>query len=319
MMSYQEINEFLTSFNINSYNRTQIGNSKQLIITIYEFLSKLNINKSNIDTIISNIAYLNKDNTNIALYLELLSKSLCFAHSYDLKEVLKAVKEIHDIYYKNSALIPLEEYIHDTTDERIRKLFLNRNSKYLMKNFESPEALKAVGDLKFASAIALDSKEYKEFLSYIDEFEKFQDFYSPLLMFKTYNKVRKELKNEKRLFWDILFGNEYLVALTKHSMPTKDIFKKNIYSNYKKKPSKQIAIQLDLFSYLEEDEEDSTYITEDINAFQLCTIFNSNELPDFEEEKDLLLYYMNLIKGKETIVLPKLKTNKVVSYQYKLN
>ena len=48
MMSYQEINEFLTSFNINSYNRTQIGNSRQLIITIYEFLSKLNINKSNI-------------------------------------------------------------------------------------------------------------------------------------------------------------------------------------------------------------------------------------------------------------------------------
>ena len=69
MMSYQEINEFLTSFNINSYNRTQIGNSKQLIITIYEFLSKLNLSKSNIDTIISNIAYLNKETTNIALYL----------------------------------------------------------------------------------------------------------------------------------------------------------------------------------------------------------------------------------------------------------
>ena len=320
MMAYQEINEFLTSFNINSYNRTQIGNSKQLIITIYEFLSKLNLNKSNIDTIIINIAYLNKDNTNIALYLELLSKSLGFAHSYDLKEVLKSVKEIHDIYYKSSSLIPLEEYIHDTTDDRIKKLFLNRNSKYLMKNFESPEALRAVGDLKFASAIALDSKEYKEFLSYIDEFEKFQDFYSPLLIFKTYNKVRKELKNDKRLFWDILFGNEYIVALTKHSMPTKDIFKKNLYSNYKKKnTSKQIAVQLDLFSYLEEDEEDTTYITVDINTFQLCTIYNSNELPDFEEEKDLLLYYMNLIKGKETIVLPKLKSNRVSSYQYNLN
>jgi hypothetical protein len=164
-MSYQEINEFLTSFNINSYNRTQIGNSRQLIITIYEFLSKLNINKSNIDTIISNIAYLNKENTNIALYLELLSKSLGFAHNYDLKEVLKIVKEIHDIYFKSSALVPLEEYIHDTQDERIRKLFLNRNNKYLMKNFESSEAIKAISDLKFASAIALDSKEYEEFLS----------------------------------------------------------------------------------------------------------------------------------------------------------
>lgn len=320
MMSYQEINEFLTSFNINSYNRTQIGNSKQLIITIYEFLNKLNINKSNIDTIISNIAYLNKETTNIALYLELLSKSLGFAHDYDLNEVLKTVKEIHDIYYKSSVLVPLEEYIHDTTDERIRKLFLNRNNKYLMKNFESTEALNAIGDLKFASAIALDSKEYKEFLSYIDEFEKFQDFYSPLLVFKTYSKVRKQLKNNKRLFWDILFGNEYVVALTKHSMPTKDIFKKNIYSNYKKKTSsKQVSIQLDLFSYLEESEEDSIYIKEDINSFQLCTIYNSNELPNYEEEKDLLLYYRRLIKGKETITLPKLKTNKVASYQYKLN
>lgn len=320
MMTYQEINEFLTSFNINSYNRTQIGNSKQLIITIYEFLNKLDLKKDNIDTIISNIAYLNKETTNIALYLELLSKSLGFAKQYDLKEVLKRVKEIHDIYYKSSAIVPLEEYIHDTTDERIRKLFLNRNNKYLMKNFESPEAINAIGNLKFASAIALDSKEYKEFLSYIDEFEKFQDFYSPLLVFKTYNKVRKQLKNEKRLFWDILFGNEYVVALTKHSMPTKDIFKRNLYSNYKQKQSsKQIAIQLDLFSFLEEDEEEGQYITEDINSFQLCTIYNSNELPDFEEEKDLLLYYMRLIKGKETIVLPKLKTNKIASYQYKLN
>jgi hypothetical protein len=213
MMTSQEINDYLTAFNINSYNRAQIGNSKQIIITIYEFLNKLNISKQNIDIIISDIAYFNKDKTNIALYLELLSKSLGFAHSYDLKEVLKIVKEIHDIYFKSSALVPLEEYIHDTEDERIRKLFLNRNNKYLMKNFESSEAIKAIGDLKFASAIALDSKEYKEFLSYIDEFEKFQDFYSPLLVFKTYNKVRKDLKNDKRLFWDILFGNEYVKRL----------------------------------------------------------------------------------------------------------
>ena len=321
MMSYQEINEFLTSFNINSYNRTQIGNSKQLIITIYEFLSKLNLNKSNIDTIISNIAYLNKDTTNIPLYLELLSKSLGFAHSYDLKEVLKTVKEIHDIYYKNSADIPLEEYIHDTADEKIRKIFLNRNSKYLLKIFESPEALSAIGDLKFASAIALDSKEYKEFLSYIDEFEKFQDFYSPLLVFKTYNKVRKQLKNDKRLFWDILFGNEYVVALTKHNMPTKDIFKKNIYSNYKKKKksSKGISIQLDLFSDLEDYSEVPHYIQDELSNFQLCTIFNSKDLPDYIDEKDLLLYYLRLVKGKDAISIPKSKKRNISTYQYNLN
>ena len=257
MMTSQEINDYLTSFNINSYNRAQIGNSKQLIITIYEFLNKLNLKKDNIDIIISEIAYLNKDKTNIALYLELLSKSLGFAHTYDLKEVLRTIKSIHDLYFSSSALIPLEEYIHDTSDERIRKLFLNRNSKYLLKSFESNEALIAISDLKLASAITLESKEYKEFLSYIDEFEKFQDYYSPLLVFKTYNKVRKNLKVSKRLFWDILFGNEYVVALTKHNMPTKDIFKKNIYSNYKKKKksSKGISIQLDLFSYLADEED----------------------------------------------------------------
>ena len=320
MMTFQEINEFLMSFNINSYNRTQIGNSKQLIVTIYEFLNKLSIKKENIDTIINNIAYLNKEKTNIALYLELLSKSLGFAHNYDLKTVLNTVKEIHDIYYDSSAIIPLEEYIHDTTDERIRKLFLNRNNKYLTKSFESNNALKAIADLKFASAIALDQKEYKEFLSYIDEFEKFQDFYSPLLVFKTYNKVRKQLKGEKRLFWDILFGNEYVVALTKHNMPTKNIFKKNIYSNYKnKKATNQISIQLDLFSYLADEEDSSNFITEDINTLQLCTIYNSNDLPDYEEEKDLLMYYEKLIKGRESITLPKLKNKRVSSYQYNLN
>lgn len=319
MMSYQEINEFLTSFNINSYNRTQIGNSKQYIITIYEYLKKLNINATNINLIMSNIAYLNKETTNIALYLELLSKSLGFAHNYDLKEVLKTVKEIHDIYYKNSVLITLEEYIHDTTDERIRKLFLNRNNKYLIKNFESPNSLTAIADLKLACAITLDSKEYKEFLSYIDEFEKFQDFYSPLPLFKTYNKIRKKLKNDKKLFWDILFGNEYVVALTKHNIPVKDIFKKNIYNNVKpNKTQKKAPVQLDLFTYLEDTIDDSEHIVEDIKSFQLCTIYNSNKLPEFKEEKDLLLYYKNLIKGKETIILPKLKNTKVVSYQYNL-
>lgn len=321
MMTSQEINDYLTSFNINSYNRAQIGNSKQLIITIYEFLNKLSLKKDNIDIIISEIAYLNKDKTNIALYLEILSKSLGFAHTYDLKEVLRTIKSIHDLYFSSSALIPLEEYIHDTSDERIRKLFLNRNSKYLLKSFESNEALIAISDLKLASAITLESKEYKEFLSYIDEFEKFQDYYSPLLVFKTYNKVRKNLKVSKRLFWDILFGNEYVVALTKHNMPTKDIFKKNIYSNYKKKKksSKGISIQLDLFSDLEDYSEVPHYIQDELSNFQLCTIFNSKDLPDYIDEKDLLLYYLRLVKGKDAISIPKSKKRNISTYQYNLN
>ncbi len=322
MMTYKEINEFLTSFNTTSYNRSQIGNSKQIIISIYEFLKKLNISKESIELIISNIAYLNKDNTNIALYLELLSKSIGFATQYDLREVIKVVHEIHDIYYESSANILLEEYLHDTADSRIKKLFLNRNNKYLNKKFESDIALSAVSDLKFASAIVLDQKEYKEFLGYIDNFENYQDSYSPLLVFKTYKKVRKQLKEEKRLFWDILFGNEYVVALSKHNMSISDIFKNNIYTKKQKSTSvsKQMSVQLDLFSYLEEsDNEEIININEDIKYFQICTIYNSNNLPDFTEEKDLIMYYEKLLNNKDLIILPKLKNNTISAYQYELN
>lgn len=323
MMTYKEINEFLTSFNTTSYNRSQIGNNKQIIISIYEFLKKLNVSKENIDIIISNIAYFNKDNINIALYLELLSKSIGFATQYDLREVIKVVKEIHDVYYNSSSNILLEEYLHDTSENKIKKLFLSRNNKYLSKSFASKVSLDYVSDLKLASAIALNQKEYKEFIGYIDSFESYQDSYSPLLVFKTYLKVRKSLKEEKRLFWDILFGNEYIVALNKHNMPINEIFKKNIYSTSKRKTedtSKQVSVQLDLFSYLEESEEEEILtINEDLNSFQLCTIFNSSDLPDYNEEKDLIMYYEKLLNNKNMIVLPKLKNQMVTAYEYELN
>ena len=322
MMTYKEINEFLKSFNTTSYNRSQIGNSKQLIISVYEYLNKLNISKENIDIIITNIAYLNKDDINIALYLELLSKSIGFATSYDLREVIKVVKEIHDVYYPESTDILLEEYLHDTADSRIKKLFLNRNNKYIGKNFQSDEALIHISELKLACAISLDQKQYKEFIGYIDNFEMYQDSYSPLLIFKTYNKVRENLKEEKRLFWDIYFGNEYTVALTKHNMPINEIFKENLFNSRKNKStSKHLSVQLDLFSYLEESDssEEVININEDIKSFQLCTIYNSNDLPDFDKEKDLLIYYEKLLNSKDMIVLPKLKNNTISAYQYELN
>lgn len=328
MLTYKEIMEFLSSFNHNSYNRSQIGNSKQLIINIYEYLNKLNLSKETLDILISNIAYLNKDNINISLYLEILSKSIGFATIYDLREVIKVVKEIHDIYYENSNKIPLEEYLHDTNEVRSKKLFLNRNNKYLIKNFDTENTLNYIADLKLASAIVLESKEYKEFLNYIDNFENYQDGYSPLLVFKTYNKVRKHLKEEKRLFWDILFGNEYIVGLNKHNMPINEIFKKNIYKqNKEKEESKENTIQLELFSYLDEDsletdmseETKKINIADDIKSFQICTIYNSKSLPDFEEEKDLLLYYEKLLSKKDMIILPKLKNKNVSSYLYEVN
>lgn len=320
MLTYQEINEFLMSFNTDSYNRRQIGNNKQLIVSIYEFLNKLNLSKDTIDILLSNIAYLNKDDINIALYLELLSKSLGHFESYDPSEVIQVVKEIHDIYYKSSYKLPLEEYLHDTNENRTKKLFLNRNNKYLIKNFESTTAISYVSDLKLAAAIALESKEYKEFVGYIDNYEMYQDSYSPLLLFKTYNIVRESLKEDKRLFWDILFGNEYMIALAKHNIPIKDIYKKNKFKKKNnRKSSKQVPLQLDLFTYEEFVPEPVITISEDISVIQISTIYNTDAILDFDKEKDLLLYFEKLLSNKEVIVLPKLKNKTSNAYIYEMN
>ncbi len=319
MMTYKEINEFLASFKSDSYNRKQIGNNKQLIISVYEYLNKLGLSKETTEIIISNIAYLNKDSINISLYLELLSKTLGFLKTYELKDIINIVREIHDIYNKSSANIPLEEYLHDTQDTRIRKLFLNRNNKYILKNFNTSSSINYVCDLKLAAAISLSKKDYNEFITYIDEYEKFQDSYSPLINFKTYNKIREHLKDNTLLFWDTLFGNEYVVALTKNNIELKEIYKANIYSQYScKEAEREQSIQLDLFSY-QETEEKIDLISEDIKAFQLCTIYNSTNLPEFNEEKDLLFYYKGLLNKKDAITLPKLKTQKSNAFLYDMN
>lgn len=322
MMTYKEINEFLTSFKPDSYNRSQIGHNKQLVISIYEYLYKLNISKENINVLISNIAYLNKDNLNIPLFLELLSKSIGFMNSYELKDVIDAVKEIHDLYFENAARISLEEYLHDTTDNRLRKLFLNRNNKYLVKNFNSANIINYICDLKLAAAIILDQKDYKEFIAYIDNFEKNQDSYSPLIIFKTYNKVRKQLKEKTLLFWDIFFANEYVVAFNKHSIEITDIYKENIYNKKERKSSNlSEPIQLDLFSNTEEIEESSNVldIKEDVKIFQFSTIYNSRDLPKFDKEKDLLMYYKKLLDNKDLMTLPKLKNQSNGAFLYDIN
>ncbi len=317
MMTYKEINAFLSHFNTNSYNRSQIGNDKQIIIAIYEFLQKLNISKETIEILISNIAYLRKDRLNISLYLELLSKSLGYINNYELSDVIKVTKDIHDIYYDSVDEIPLEEYLHDTSDTRISKLFLNRNNKYIEKFFLSDESYEYLAELKLIAAIKLDKNEYKEFIGYLEDFEKYQKSYSPLLVFKTYNALRKNLKNNTQLFFDILFGNEYLVGLNKNSIQIEEIYKKNIFTE-KKHPVKVIEpVQLDLFSYQEETKE--TEIKENINCFQICSIYNASELPDYEEEKDLLLYYNHLLNNKELIILPKLKNQTAPRYIYETN
>ncbi len=316
MMTYQEINEFLSHFNTNSYNRSQIGNDKHIIITIYEYLTKINVSKETIEILINNIAYLRKDNLNISLYLELLSKSLGYVNEYDLKDIIKVTKDLHDIYYKNSPKYDLDDYIHDTSEVRLTRLFLNRNNKYLEKVFENNDVADYLCSLKFISAIELEKNDYKEFIGYLEDFKQYKDQYSPLLVIKTYEKLRDQLNSINRLFWDIYFGNEYLVALNKNNIPVEDIYSKNIFKyNNTNKKQLSVPIQLDLF----EVEEPKPVIKEDIKCLQVCSIYNSIELPEFEEEKDLLMYYKNLLDDKQVIILPKLKNNKRHTYIYELD
>ena len=77
-----------------------------------------------------------------------------------------------------------------------------------------------------------------------------------------------------------------------------------------------MPVQLDLFSYQEDQEP---VVNENINYLQVCSIYNMSELPEFEEEKDLLMYYKNLLEDKEIIILPKLKSSTKQTYIYELN
>lgn len=304
MSTYEEINKFLSQFKTDSYNREQIGNNKQLIIKTYEYVTKFKVYKRQAETIINNIAYLKKDSVNIPIYLELLSKSIGYLDTYKLKDVIAVVKQIHDIYNVNANRIELDEYIHATDDEKTRKLFLTLNNKYLNRSFTTEDVLPYVNNLKFALAVELSNKEYQDFINYIDNFENFQNTYSPLMMYKTYLRVRGSLKDLSRLFWDLFFGNEYMVALVKHNISIKDVHSKTFSTKSPKtnKVYNHEQLQLEL--------------SDTLDKFQIATIFKSNLHTDYETEKDMLDYYERLCKfNTEMIILPKLKNNSNYLYQ----
>ena len=279
MSTYEEINKFLSQFKTDSYNREQIGNNKQLILKIYEYVTKFKVYKRQAETIINNIAYLRKDSVNIPIYLELLSKSIGYLDTYKLKDVITVVKQIHDIYNPNATRIELDEYIHSTDEEKTRKLFLTLNNKYLNRTFTNEDVLPHVNNLKFALAVELSNKEYQDFINYIDNFETFQNTYSPLMMYKTYLRVRGSLNDLTKLFWDLFFGNEYMVALVKHSISVKDIHGKPFTTKSTKQNKVHNHEQLQL------------ELSDNLDKFQISTIYDSTLLTDYETERDMLDYY----------------------------
>ena len=315
MINTLEINEFLKHFNYNSYNREQIGYDKKTILDIYEFLKKLNISEDLITSLLNNIAYYKAKDINIPLFLEILSRTIGFLNLYELSELIKIVKEVHDIYYPNSREISLEEYLHDTEENRLKKIFLDRNNKYIIKEFDDDNQF--INDLKFATALILDSKEYKEFLCYIDDFTTNKNHYSPLTTFKTYSKLREHLKGNAKLFWDIYYGNEYIVALNKDGLKP-DIFIESNNNIAKSVKEDSKPIQLDLFTY-QDYAEDEFKLPEGFKLFQISYLYNNATLPEIDSEKELLAYYNKVLNSKEVINLPKLKNQSSPGYIFEIN
>lgn len=310
-MKYGNNVTFLEHFNHDSYNKGQIGSDKKIITVVNDYLCKLNISNEDIKEIISDLAYQTKGTINIPLYLELISKSFGFVDEYELENVLTVVKEIHDVYNDNCVGVSLEEFIHDTEETQLRKLFLGKNNKYILKSFKKDVAIKYIADLKFSAAIVLEQKEYQEFLAYIDDYDNYQETYSPLILFKTYMKVRKSLRDNSKLFWDILFGNEYIVSLNKNNITIRQIFKENLYFTDPKESLNNK--QLNLFTY--EEPVIKKEHSKEVKSFQLSTIYNSKDLPTFDQEKEFIMYFRTLGENKDMIVLPKLRNNKI-SYTY---
>ena len=83
------------------------------------------------------------------------------------------------------------------------------------------------------------------------------------------------------------------------------------------KPKKvQDPVQLDIFTYQDENEQK---LFENVNAYQISYIFESNTLPQLELEKDIIDYYKSLLENKQSIILPKLNDKKYTSYVYETN
>ncbi len=293
----------LLEYDYSSYNRSQIGNDKLIINQISEYLARINVSISDIENIITTIGYYTKEAINIPLYLDLLCKSLGFLEEYPLDDILAIVKEIHDLYYPNSNRFPLEDYLKETKDKRIKKLYLNSNNKYILSSFKNNTRLNYISELKFASAMALNKRDYQEFSNSVDNYESLQETYSTLIILATYVKVRKFINSEAKLFWDILFANEYIVSLNKHNISVSQIYTKNVYKKGEVLNHNHNE-QLDLFSYQSVKPETHNL---DITTFQVCTIYNTNKIPDFKQEKDLIMYYKNLADTQGMIELVKLK------------
>ena len=299
--------KFLKDFNTETYNTEQIGNNKQTLSKLYNAFVEMKIPKNYIEQILLELSFYSKNNLNITLLIEIISKSLGYIEKYDIEDIVQTCKQIHDIYYRTTTKMSLEKYLSDSEDERVSKLFSNHCAKdiNLGYNVEPPH----MADLKFAAAIELNQSEYQELVSYLENYNENNN--APLNNFQLYQKVRNSLKSQCKLFWDILFAYEFIITLTKNNISLKSLYPNNVLDTQQMQSIEDIKIvQLDLFSYKEAEER--PVITSDI--LQLSTIYNSN-FTTYKTETDLLSFYLTLSNMEQSLYLPKLKQTKT-NYLY---
>ena len=291
--------EFLNNFDFNKYSVDLLGSDKKSITKVFEYLVKQDMDKPLIKAIINHIATYSRDNINIPLFLCLLSVSLGYMPEYNLDLVLSTVKNVHDIYCNSAPKIDFDEFAHLKEDEMLWRVFVI-NGKVIPRLFNDTD-FNYINDLKFSCAVNLQNNEYQAFVNNIYENDNDQ-----LVMFNIYKGLRMNISKVNRIYWDIIFGINYLLTLDKY-----DVDVNKIYSGTSKArlENERDYIQLDIFNYKDFDKTDNKY-----KVFQINNCYNNLDIPKLDENK-LISFYRSLVENKDFVFLPKYKEHN--NYNYK--
>ena len=300
-----------------NYNETQLGSNEDKISRIKQYLKKLKMTYTRRETVIDYLAFQIEEDINCALYLDILSKSLNFIDTMELNDLLRIIKNVHDIY-ENVTDLKLNEFINLSQDEVIDRLYIGSEIK---RSFAKEELEQYLNNLRFTAAINLSNKEYKNLFNSLSN----NITYSAHYIFNLYKQLRKNLDLETLTFFDIYFANEYLIELHKININISEITSRRTSANYNRKANYKSyyaqkfeylddlrpTLQLDIFTVDKIDNYTkfsnyyiSTYETFEFEGFQVSNLFEIENLPIEETKYGVKKIIEN---SKERFSLPKVK------------
>ena len=304
-----------------NYNETQLGSNEDKISRIKQYLKKLKITYTRRETIIDFLSFQLEEDINCALFLDILSKSLNFIDTMELNDLLKVIKNVHDIY-ENVTDLNLNEFINLSQDEAIDRLYIGSEIK---RSFEKESLDQYLNNLRFTAAINLNNKEYRNLFNSLSN----NITYSAHYIFNLYKQLRKNLDLETLTFFDIYFANEYLIELHKININISEITSRRTSTNYNRKTNYKSyyaqkfeyvddlrpSLQLDIFTLTKIDEYtkfENIYINNyDLFEFEEFQVSNLLEIEDLPIEETKYGIKKIIENSKERFILPKAKeTNK---------